>query len=199
MVYKDPNYDPKAAHEYYMRHRKLKGRHSTRHMSNSQKEQWYYAKAQLKEQKKIRDAKDKITIYANRDEAIKSATESKKRRLEQIKEQKEQQKKAITEQAKQKIDSLRNKLKNMTPEQRKLAREKISETIDGIRSAMSSKKKNVTDMASAKSKSIRTATTAENKNTRKKASEILKSAREFSKDEYEAAVDEAYNKIKGGK
>ena len=73
MAYKDPNYDPKAAHEYYLRKRKLKGRHSTKHMSNRQKEQWDYAKDQLKEQKKSRDAKDKSTINANRDKAIKSA------------------------------------------------------------------------------------------------------------------------------
>ena len=58
MAYSDPNYDPVAAHEYYMKHRKLKGRKSTtkaqrsvKGMSKSQREQWAYARAQLFEQK----------------------------------------------------------------------------------------------------------------------------------------------------
>ena len=39
------NYDPKAAHEYYMKHRKLKGKkHSTKGFGDTQKEQWEYVK-----------------------------------------------------------------------------------------------------------------------------------------------------------
>ena len=44
------NYDPVKAHEYYEKHKKLKGRNrSTKGFSDTQKEQYAYAKDQLRE------------------------------------------------------------------------------------------------------------------------------------------------------
>ena len=72
------NYDPKAAHEYYMKHRKLKGRkRSTKGFDDTQKEQWAYAKEQLRTQRKQRNESSKERINAD------SA-----RKAEQIKKQK---------------------------------------------------------------------------------------------------------------
>ena len=65
------DYDPRKAHEYYMKHRKLKGRRSTKGFSESQKEQWAYAKSQLSEQKKARDKGDSESINARRDSLLK--------------------------------------------------------------------------------------------------------------------------------
>ena len=52
------DYDPQKAHEYYMKHRKLKGKRSTRKFTQKQKEQWAYAKDQLKTQQKDRNEKN---------------------------------------------------------------------------------------------------------------------------------------------
>jgi hypothetical protein len=45
--YADPYYDPVKAHEYYLQNRQLKGRQSTKGMSETQKEGLAYAKNQL--------------------------------------------------------------------------------------------------------------------------------------------------------
>ena len=45
-------YDAEKAHEYYEKHKKLKGRHSTKGFSTRQKEMWMYGKAQLTNEKK---------------------------------------------------------------------------------------------------------------------------------------------------
>jgi hypothetical protein len=50
--YADPYYDPIKAHEYYLQNRQLKGRQSTKGMSQTQKEALGYAKNQLAVAKK---------------------------------------------------------------------------------------------------------------------------------------------------
>ena len=65
------DYDPVKAHEYYMKHRKLKGRRrSTKGFSESQKEQYAYAKEQLKQQQKDRNAKSKEAINSQKQARI---------------------------------------------------------------------------------------------------------------------------------
>lgn len=48
------NYDPVKAHEYYEKHKKLKGRTSTKGFNQKQKEQAFYVKAQLTDEKKAK-------------------------------------------------------------------------------------------------------------------------------------------------
>ena len=73
------DYDPIKAHEYYERTKKLKGRRSTKGFSDKQKEQWTYAKYQLKEQQKARDAKSKESITAKKTAKLEALDEAKKR------------------------------------------------------------------------------------------------------------------------
>ena len=52
MAYASKYYDPVKAHEYYEKHKKLKGRQSTKGMTNSQKEMAAYVKDKLSAEKK---------------------------------------------------------------------------------------------------------------------------------------------------
>lgn len=59
MHYASKYYDPVKAHEYYIRNRELKGRQSSSKLNETGKEQWSYAKEQIKTEKnqKIEEAK----------------------------------------------------------------------------------------------------------------------------------------------
>lgn len=126
-------YDKKKAHEYYMRHRKLKGRHSTKGMSQGQKEQFSYAKHVLGEERKKRDSKSRETI-----------NESKQRQREQIR--------ALT---KKRIEALRDALSRMDPYQRMMAKERIQGVIENLRAQKSQKSKEITQKGSAQLKSAK--------------------------------------------
>lgn len=115
------DYDPVKAHEYYIKHRKLKGRHSTKGMSQTQKEQWDYAKGQLSEQHKT--IKKNITDATN------------------------MYKKDLSEKAKDMIATLRSQIKNMTKEQKAIARERVQKMIGDIRSKLKIDKANLTENA----------------------------------------------------
>jgi exonuclease VII large subunit len=58
--YASQYYDPAKAHDYYMKHRKLKGR-TTQSMSDKQKEAWTYARDQIGSEKKAKIASQKQT------------------------------------------------------------------------------------------------------------------------------------------
>lgn len=168
------DYDPKKAHEYYMRTRKLKGRHSTKGFSGTQKEQWGYAKAQLQEQKKTRDNAASESISAARAKS-----------LEQIKKQKQAQKERLVKEATLKIDLLRQRLHDMPPEKRRAMKKSIQGVIDDIKASKAAKATSLSESARSASKSVRD-----------KASADRKSAKEKSKAQYEKDLDAAYKKIK---
>lgn len=101
-------YDPVKAHEYYMKHRKLKGRYrSTRGMSESQKEQWEYAKHELSEEHKS---------------LSKGITAAENRRKEQVRYI-----------ANFKIKQIRNRLKYAPKSQKEAFRKKLAKLVDGVR------------------------------------------------------------------
>lgn len=112
------NYDAQKAHEYYEKRKQLKGRHSTKGFSKSQKEQWAYAQDQLKQEHKA--IGQSITA------------ESKS-----IREQ-------LSAAASQQIESLRTQLKAMSPEQRKAAKERIQGLIGTIRERLGLAKQELT-------------------------------------------------------
>lgn len=60
--YASPYYDPVKAHEYYMRTRKLKGRHSTAGLSDKGRETAQYVKAQLTSERKAKVEKSKADM-----------------------------------------------------------------------------------------------------------------------------------------
>ena len=108
------DYDPQKAHEYYEKHKKLKGRHSTSGFSSSQKEQFAYAKQQLLQQKKDRNATNAANINAQKQASV-----------TQIEEAKKAQKEQLSNAAKAKIDQLRAQLKGMSKIQKAQAKSRI--------------------------------------------------------------------------
>lgn len=86
------DYDPVKAREYYLRTRELKGRHSTKDMSDTQKESWAIAKSGLGESKK---------------EELKKAQEAQKARVEAVRQKAE----ATRIRIEAKLDALLEKLK----------------------------------------------------------------------------------------
>lgn len=115
------DYDPKKAHEYYERHKQLKGRRSTRKFTESQREQWAYAKQQLSDEHK--EIKSKIS----------SDAKSKKQE--------------ISERTKAAIAKLRERLKGMSKEERARWRDQIKTMISELRNSANANKKNLTEDA----------------------------------------------------
>lgn len=92
------NYDPVYAHEYYEKHKKLKGR-STKGMSQAKKAQWAYAKS---------------LINSNYSAKGKALTEASKN-----------QRSALSKQAQAKIKVIRSLMKGMSTEQKQALKEAI--------------------------------------------------------------------------
>lgn len=104
------NYDPVAAHEYYINYTKkglTKGRRSTKGFSQTQKEQWAFAKHQLSEEHKA--IGKNIT-------SVSSTT-----------------RKVLTERARDKIKAIRGRLKGLSKEEKAKVKEEIQGLIDGIK------------------------------------------------------------------
>jgi hypothetical protein len=161
------DYDPQKAHEYYMKHRKLKGRRSTKGFSQTKKEQWAYVKKQLSEEHK----------GINKD-----ISESRNERIAAISEALKKQKEALTIQAKAKIEALRDRMKYMSPAEKRNIRDSINSIIGDIRAEVKSKKESLQETG-AKTK----------ENERNKA----KNAKAKESKAYEKRLDDAYKNLKG--
>lgn len=115
------DYDPQKAHEYYEKHKNLKGRksHSTKGWSQQKKEQWAYAKEQLKQ--------EHSAIGKNITQTSKSLRQQ------------------MSDAAKEKISALRESIKNLPKEQKIVARLRIKGMIDSIRADLKADKKELTE------------------------------------------------------
>lgn len=208
MAYADPNYDPQAAHEYYEKHKKLKGKKSTtkaqrntKGMNKTQREQWAFARAQLFEEKKKRTEELKAgrkgalaalseagkQVTAEKQEITKRLSESQKQQLELIAEQKQKQKEQIQKQATQKIEALRNKLKNLPPEQRQKVKEQIQKSIDKIKTGLKKSKDKLSADTQARKEDIRADISGQKQSAANKAAESKALLREQRKGVSEAA------------
>ena len=123
-------YDPQKAHEYYEKHKKLKGRsRSTKGFSQEQKEQFSAAKDQLREEWK--------------------------EKREGITESLSQQRQEMTEQAKKQIEQLRDIMKNMSPEQKKQFKATIEKAIGKIRDGLKAQKTALTESGKSEREAAR--------------------------------------------
>lgn len=78
--YASPYYDPEKAREYYLRTRELKGRRSTKGMSENQKEAWSYSRNQIGESKKAELEKARVT-RENEVEALRENAKAARERI----------------------------------------------------------------------------------------------------------------------
>lgn len=155
MAYSSKYYDPKKAHEYYMKNRKLKGRRSTRGFSQKQKEQWAYAKHEISEDER-REKKDASAAnMKSRTEQRLVVTNKAKSQRNSISASSKLEKQRITDSAKaerekfsadcaQKVRAIRERIKNMSKAEKELYAEQLREVIDKIKEQTRFEKQQVT-------------------------------------------------------
>lgn len=131
MAYSSQYYDPQKAHEYYEKHKKLKGRTSTAGLNDAGK----IAAKEVKEQ----------------------ITEERKAQIEAVKEKTKENIDNIKNQMQGKIDSLRAQLKGMSKEQRAAKKEEIMAQIAGLREESKAARQKIKDESSAVRKQIKEA------------------------------------------
>ena len=111
-------YDPVKAHEYYEKHKKLKGNtRSTKGFDTGQKESWAMAKSELAEQHKANN--------------------------KQITEQTKQKKEALTRATKAKIDALKERLKGMSKAEKEDILNNVQSMIDTLKNNLAGSKENL--------------------------------------------------------
>ena len=128
MAYASPYYDPQKAHDYYMKHRHLKGRRSTSGLNEQGKAAARYVKEQLQAEKKeaLEKAKKVILDYVDRC----------KERIEQIKQMKQEAQKKLREEQdaiNQEAEAIRSMPNGPAKEKRKAELKKRREVLKGKR------------------------------------------------------------------
>ena len=209
-------YDPKKAHEYYMKNRKLKGRHSTKGMNESQKEMLSYVKYDLKENKRKEKLNasqltksEKSAITAGEKKEISSISALSKEQKAIIVANAKAEREKLQNEAQSKIDAIRSRLKNIGKEDKALYdfyKSKIYDAIASIRENTKSNKADVTESSrqerakiSDKAKVDKANVTAKAKDSRNKATSDLKQTKKEIDKKYESKLDKAYKQIKSGK
>ena len=149
------DYDPVKAHEYYEKHKKLKGRKraSTKGFSQKQLEQTEYAKSQLAKR------------YKKNVEQISDAA---KMRLEDVRTEKLKQKDALVKEASQKIAALREKYMSASPEEQDAMRKQISDAVLKLREKTKAKVGMMSESLASESKKIQKETTKKVEKAKKK-------------------------------
>lgn len=175
------DYDPKKAHEYYMKHRKLKGRHSMKGMTQQQRERWIYERDKIKAGAKA--DRDKVTSSTRQEIAKRSAE------AEALREKVKKERLRFKAEAQRKITFIQERLKCLSPEKKKIFKEKLRSQISQIRDDTSSKNSALT----AFSKAETAKRVAANKNTRSKAKQKKVSITVKK----ERALDVAYKRVRG--
>lgn len=146
MAYADPNYSPKAAHEYYLKHRKLKGRKKRRRQESSGGGPTRSNAAQTTGPYELTDAareaqrKSDRTTTAGLNDAGKAAAKNVKANLQAERKEKAD---AIAAKAKERISALRESLKGMSKEEKAANKERIKRQIESIRNDVKAAKESL--------------------------------------------------------
>nr|DAP80083.1 MAG TPA: hypothetical protein [Caudoviricetes sp.] len=112
--YASPYYDPVKAHEYYMKHRELKGRTSTAGLNDEGKAAASYVKEQLTTERKAK-------VEANKEDTT--------NQIDKLREQKKSNIAAHKAAMQRQIDQLRAKLSSMSSADKQKNRARISSSI----------------------------------------------------------------------
>lgn len=143
--YASPYYDPVKAHEYYMKHRELKGRNSTAGLNDEGKAAASYVKEQLTTERK-----------ANKEDTT--------NQIDKLREQKKSNIAAHKAAMQRQIDQLRAKLSSMSSTDKQKNRARISASISALREQNAAERERLNAEFQAQSKSLRTAQKETNKN-----------------------------------
>lgn len=207
MHYASKYYDPVKAHEYYLRNRELKGRQSSTKLNETGKEQWSYAKEQIKTEKnqKIEEAKtDRDSqieeLRAKAAEKRESITAKLKELNAKLSKDATSDKEQIDTSTSNSIDQLRSMMKsNAMSADRKI---EIQNKINELRENAAIDKANVTEETKAeKTKNSEDAATQrqevayELKSSISAAREAYKLAKENIDASYEEIYQQEFDKI----
>lgn len=147
--YASPYYDPVKAHEYYMKHRELKGRTSTAGLNDEGKAAASYVKEQLTTERKAK-------VEANKEDTT--------NQIDKLREQKKSNIAAHKAAMQRQIDQLRAKLSSMSSTDKQKNRARISASISALREQNAAERERLNAEFQAQSKSLRTAQKETNKN-----------------------------------
>lgn len=136
--YASPYYDPVKAHEYYIKHRELKGRNSTAGLNDEGKAAASYVKEQLTTERK-----------ANKEDTI--------NQIDKLREQKKSNIAAHKAAMQRLIDQLRAKLSSMLSADKQKNRAWISSSISVLREQNAAERERLNAEFQAQSKSLWTA------------------------------------------
>lgn len=208
--YASEYYDPQKAHDYYMKNRELKGKQSTKGMSDQQKEAWSYSKNSIKEKKKA---------------DLTSASEAQKAQMEALRNQAT----ALRDSIRSKLEGLLESLKvtkiepkkvdppelitipeNATDRQKALFREQNQRKMNTYNAKVAKAEAEARDATEAarkdsseKSKAARESASAELKKVGEdlkgvvqKARADYEAAKKATEQKYKDAVDNEYNNIR---
>lgn len=126
MAYASPYYDPIKAHEYYMLHRKLKGRkHSTATLNEKGKKAADYVKNQIGEEKK---------------RAVSSERSSRDQKIEAEKKSYSDRVFSQTQTAKVRISNLQKKYSKLSSAQKRILGPKIKKELERMKQENESKR-----------------------------------------------------------
>lgn len=144
------NYDPIKAHEYYMKHRKLKGgnKSATTRMSSPKPSR---AGVEVGEERPMTDEeKRQDQIRKEYDKINAEAAEKRKQVTERIKEQRKQ----LLLSARQQINALREQIIHASPEQAAVLSRNLQSAIGSIQDSMESAKETLQAIASGERQQI---------------------------------------------
>ena len=147
--YASPYYDPVKAHEYYIKHRELKGRNSTAGLNDEGKAAASYVKEQLTTERKSK---------------VESNKEDTTNQIDKLREQKKSNIEVHKSAMQSQIDRLKAKLRSMSSADKQKNRDRIAANISVLREQNAAERERLNAEYQAQSKSLRIAQKETNEN-----------------------------------
>lgn len=147
--YASPYYDPVKAHEYYMKHRELKGRNSTAGLNDEGKAAASYVKEQLTTERKSK---------------VESNKEDTTNQIDKLREQKKSNIEVHKSAMQSQIDRLKAKLRSMSSADKQKNRDRIAANISVLLEQNAAERERLNAEFQAQSKSLRIAQKETNEN-----------------------------------
>ncbi len=210
MAYAKPTYDPVKAHEYYEKHKKLKGKRSTKGFTDKQKELLKYGKDQLTEERKQK-IKALTEEGSTRKKAITKQTSAKNasvrdtraEMIAKIRQDAKVKKQRLKDQMNDKIESMRNRMATMSPEDKARFKTQLQGTIQSFRLTLQRQSGSIDSIANSLIGNEREKANRKMSENKLKSDELkqgvtkdIKAKKEKEWEEFEKAIDKWYAEVK---
>lgn len=184
--YASPYYDPVKAHEYYMKHRQLKGRSG---LNDAGKQAADYIKSQIHAE---RDAKiaERKTRYANDKH---TASETKDNNISSISKAAKEQISSNNAAVQSSIKSLRSELNSLTSAQKRARRAEYTKKIAELRNENAKTRAAIRQEALGDKEAVRADYSEKSNNLREGYKSDVASYREEATNKYNAELEKLHN------